>query len=892
MDNQPKKYIISLSQVNPENSILVGERALLLHELEKLNIPIPQSFVLTTSAFDDFVVANDLVMYISSRINDIDYASDRNIKRSANEIQKEIMKSKLPDLIMEPLTRAYDGLGGMFEAFVQLRTSPVYQELNELNYSPTHIIQNIKGIALLAEQIKKLWSLSFTEAALKYRASIAYEGPLTQAIVVQKMVQAEVSGRVYSVSQADNNPDIVEVQAVFGLAEIFSEKGEIADSYFYNKKTEDIVDKKLVNQEMMLVRKGRTADANPNTKVKISSLWNNKQKLEDKYIINLGRIAVSLEGLYEEGVIIEFAYETGKLFITDVTTIKENSRMKLKVLDDFHKRTAQEMFPPKEGLKMDAEAPEGIAIAENNGAIVAENKEVRNAAGIVAETETENTVSDSVVLEGGADAAVQTILLNSHQEDTDGDKAQEQHKEEKLVQQSGNGKEIAFAEEDIVVDVKPITELQQIAKGLSLPGKSNFGLAHFILNESDWLGLTGDEILILQKLNEEKLDIINSSRGLVLIEPLKEEQLQLIKVPVIHSLGDSSQGLRENEVITLNPETGEVLQGAGKVFKQKSVEAETTAQAPANLFQLPKFIENEKTEVETSVDVWQRFNPASPVIEINHIDGVFLNMSDFYLSAGMTPEYILSETTLKQSFAQNVVDVLAPLLTSLERKVLIMQGHDLSYEQMANLKGSDKINFNNKAYSGAGRFVLEPKLMQYELTILDELRNKLALKNIWFAIPKVNNETEQSEIKKIISTFGFRRSSTFKLLSVVASTIGALSVRALAENDIDGIVIDYDAVLSSFAGESAYKNDANLQKFILWLSEAVNSRKCKPYLLMGKEKIDKEMVKQFMENGVNDFITEKEETYQFRLMISHMEIKRIEKKKKRGRKKKEIDYGF
>src|SRR3989344_7043912 len=98
-----------------------------------------------------------------------------------------------------------------------------------------------------------------------------------------------------------------------------AEREHVADSYFYNRANEEIIDKRIVPQAKMLVRKGRTNESNPNTTVNISEVWQKKQKLEDRYILNLGRIGKSLHDLFEKPLIIEYAFETGKLNITEIT---------------------------------------------------------------------------------------------------------------------------------------------------------------------------------------------------------------------------------------------------------------------------------------------------------------------------------------------------------------------------------------------------------------------------------------------------------------------------------------------------------------------------------------------------------------------------------------------
>lgn len=110
--SEPKRYVISLSQIQGQPGELVGDRILLLNEVDKLGVPIPTTFVITSQAFDDFIVAADLVSYISERINNVDYTKQRQIKQNAREIREAIMRSPMPDIIAQPIEKAYSGMGG------------------------------------------------------------------------------------------------------------------------------------------------------------------------------------------------------------------------------------------------------------------------------------------------------------------------------------------------------------------------------------------------------------------------------------------------------------------------------------------------------------------------------------------------------------------------------------------------------------------------------------------------------------------------------------------------------------------------------------------------------------------------------------------------------------
>ncbi len=212
----PKKYIIGFSQVDHSQSLdAVGLRAQRLNKLVEHGVPIPLGFTITSHAFDDFLIANSLVEFMSMRINNTDYANHSEIKRSSGEIQEAIRKGHMPDIIKTPVLKAYSGLG-YNDPLVLLKQSPVDPGLAEELVAPELPLVYAKGEENLLEQIKQRWAQLFSVEAMFYRAESGYEGDLSDAIVVQRIVQAESSGILFTVDLVNKYSDIIEIQAILG----------------------------------------------------------------------------------------------------------------------------------------------------------------------------------------------------------------------------------------------------------------------------------------------------------------------------------------------------------------------------------------------------------------------------------------------------------------------------------------------------------------------------------------------------------------------------------------------------------------------------------------------------------------------------------------------------
>ncbi|NIM16572.1 MAG: pyruvate, water dikinase, partial [Candidatus Aminicenantes bacterium] len=65
---------------------------------------------------------------------------------------------------------------------------------------------------------------------------------------------------------------------------------------------------------------------------------------------------------------------------------------------------------------------------------------------------------------------------------------------------------------------------------------------------------------------------------------------------------------------------------------------------------------------------------------------------------------------------------------------------------------------------GAYRYINNPDVFEMELEAIKLVRNKLGFKNLWLMVPFVRTLSEMEQVKKLVSSAGLHRSSSFKLL--------------------------------------------------------------------------------------------------------------------------------
>src|SRR6185369_17558573 len=161
-------------------------------------------------------------------------------------------------------------------------------------------------------QVKKCSSSLFTPRAIFYRfEKKLHKKAVSVAVVVQKMVQSEVSGISFTVHPVTKDKNQMVVEAGFGLGEAIVGGMITPDTYIIHKNNFSILDINVSEQTFAIIK---TAKGNINKK--LSKAQGGKQKLTGKQIVEIAKICRNIEKHYDRPQDIEWAFEKGKFYIT------------------------------------------------------------------------------------------------------------------------------------------------------------------------------------------------------------------------------------------------------------------------------------------------------------------------------------------------------------------------------------------------------------------------------------------------------------------------------------------------------------------------------------------------------------------------------------------------
>ena len=329
------------SEISNKDIKIVGGKGASLGEMFNRKFPVPLGFVITAQAFEYFLKTDEIKQKIDQIISEINIEDTEELNRASKEIRKIIESQKINPELKSEILESYHILGSekidkqrvsqnalhilrnsQEPIFVSVRSSATTEDLADASFAGQHeSFLNIKGDTQLLEHVKKCFSSLYTPRAIYYRNKKGFkEEDSLLAVVVQKMIDSEKSGVVFSRNPVGDENEVA-VEAVFGLGEgIVS--GQIKPDNYIVSRDLKIKDKRISDKKIAIVR----SSSGENTAVRLSYEKSRQQVLTNGEILEIADYAVKLEEHYRKPQDIEFALESGEIYIVQsrpITTLNK-----------------------------------------------------------------------------------------------------------------------------------------------------------------------------------------------------------------------------------------------------------------------------------------------------------------------------------------------------------------------------------------------------------------------------------------------------------------------------------------------------------------------------------------------------------------------------------------
>ncbi|TDE50179.1 phosphoenolpyruvate synthase [Nonomuraea mesophila] len=193
---------LDFSEIDAGMLAEVGGKAANLGELTRAGLPVPPGWVLTTEAYRQ--VAEGL---------------ETSGEGLAERARRHLLEASVPAAVHETIVKGYTALGD--DVPVAVRSSATAEDLPFASFAGQQdTFLNVVGADAVVEAVRRCWASLWTDRAVAYRESNGIDHAAVRlAVVVQTMVDARVSGVMFTANPVTGRRREAVIDAAPGLGE-------------------------------------------------------------------------------------------------------------------------------------------------------------------------------------------------------------------------------------------------------------------------------------------------------------------------------------------------------------------------------------------------------------------------------------------------------------------------------------------------------------------------------------------------------------------------------------------------------------------------------------------------------------------------------------------------
>jgi pyruvate, water dikinase len=304
-----------------------GGKGANLGEMAAAGLPVPDGFVVTVAAFQHFLAESGTGKSIEGLLDGLDVDDTPALQRTADAIRELVLTTPIPATVAAAITTAYAGLAApgapSDPPVVAVRSSATSEDSAQHSFAGMfESFLNIRGDAELLAHVRRCWASAFGGRVLYYRVKQAVPGEALIAVVVQRMVNSEKAGVLFTVNPATNDASAIVIEAAFGLGEVVVAGQVTPDRYEVDKRTGHLRASQIGHKAFLLRRDPAGAG---NVRIELPEDAGAAPVLSREEVRDLTDLGTRLEAHYGTPQDAEWAIEAGVVQLVQtrpVTTLQ------------------------------------------------------------------------------------------------------------------------------------------------------------------------------------------------------------------------------------------------------------------------------------------------------------------------------------------------------------------------------------------------------------------------------------------------------------------------------------------------------------------------------------------------------------------------------------------
>jgi phosphohistidine swiveling domain-containing protein len=217
-NNPGAPLVASITDFDRASLALAGGKGANLGELSRAGFEVPPAFVITTAAYDLLLEQNGLTSEIHNLLANLDIANPASVAQVSQHIQKALQQASIPTQVADEILSAYQQMRG---GAVAVRSSATAEDLPGAAFAgQQETFLNILDEQALLEAVRACWASLWSQRAILYRhRQYVDQAAVRLAVVVQRMVPADVAGVMFTANPVSGARHEVVIDANPGLGE-------------------------------------------------------------------------------------------------------------------------------------------------------------------------------------------------------------------------------------------------------------------------------------------------------------------------------------------------------------------------------------------------------------------------------------------------------------------------------------------------------------------------------------------------------------------------------------------------------------------------------------------------------------------------------------------------
>lgn len=309
MEQRAPAWVLDFRDERAEALERSGGKGANLSRTTRLGFPVPAGCVLTAAAYESF--AEETITPLGVELAAIGLSDPERSLALAAQIRTLVLETPLPDEIRESIFRQVAPLveGGA----VAVRSSSTQEDLGGAAFAGQHdTFLHVLTMQDLFDKIRRCYASLWEDRAVRYRLERGFRlEEATMAVVVQRMVPAEVAGVAFSVHPVSGSLDQVIVNAAYGLGETVVSGDGAIDQFVLDRNDGEVLESILAEKSFRLVG----TDEGGVEEVAVHGAEASAPCLDVDQLRTLSGLAQRAEAAFGFPQDIEWAWSAGEFFL-------------------------------------------------------------------------------------------------------------------------------------------------------------------------------------------------------------------------------------------------------------------------------------------------------------------------------------------------------------------------------------------------------------------------------------------------------------------------------------------------------------------------------------------------------------------------------------------------